>query len=221
MLLKTYLIKENTEVLKELFEKYNISLEQIILKEYKRLKLTQDEAWVLISLFNISKDDKNFQIRELANSLDYDQNKLSLILNSLYEKKFYELSLITKNNKNYEVVNLDLAYHKIEELINSDILDKKIKNSKALIEYTILNLERIFKKPLTNLEFNRLKELISNDLITESLVKNALLKLEELNNPNFNYFEKVLNSKPIPINEVKIAPNKVAEVMKLFDKIKK
>ena len=58
MLLKTYLIKENTEVLKELFEKYNISLEQIILKEYKRLKLTQDEAWVLISLFNISKDDK-------------------------------------------------------------------------------------------------------------------------------------------------------------------
>lgn len=221
MLLKTYLIKENTEVLKELFEKYNISLEQIILKEYKRLKLTQDEAWVLISLFNISKDDKNFQIRELANSLDYDQNKLSLILNSLYEKKFYELALITKNNKNYEVVNLDLAYHKIEELINSDILDKKIKNSKALIEYTILNLERIFKKPLTNLEFNRLKELISNDLITESLVKNALLKLEELNNPNFNYFEKVLNSKAIPTNEVKIAPNKVAEVMKLFDKIKK
>ena len=37
-------------IIQRLFKKYQIPIDNIIFKEYKRLSLSQDEAWVLIEV---------------------------------------------------------------------------------------------------------------------------------------------------------------------------
>lgn len=208
-------------MLKRLFEKYNISLEQIVLKEYKRLSLNKDEAWLLIALFNYTKDNKTFQKRQLASMLDYEPDKLDLILTSLLKKNYYELELVKKSNKTFEKLNLNKAFKKIQDLITNDVNEEKIAQAKDIMQASILNLEKIFKRPITNIEYNRLKELLTKDNVNMQVIKDALAKLEELSNPNFNYFEKIILSKPIIAEQINVSDEKKAEVLKLFESIKK
>ena len=208
-------------MLKRLFEKYNISLEQIVLKEYKRLSLNKDEAWLLIALFNYTKDNKTFQKRQLASMLDYEPDKLDLILTSLLKKNYYELELVKKSNKTFEKLNLNKAFKKIQDLINNDVNEEKINQAKDIMQASILNLEKIFKRPITNIEYNRLKELLTKDNVNTQVIKDAFAKLEELSNPNFNYFEKIILSKPIIAEQINVSDEKKAEVLKLFESIKK
>lgn len=208
-------------MLKRLFEKYNISLEQIVLKEYKRLSLNKDEAWLLIALFNYTKDNKTFQKRQLASMLDYEPDKLDLILTSLLKKNYYELELVKKSNKTFEKLNLNKAFKKIQDLITNDVNEEKIAQAKDIMQASILNLEKIFKRPITNIEYNRLKELLTKDNVNMQVIKDAFAKLEELSNPNFNYFEKIILSKPIIAEQINVSDEKKAEVLKLFESIKK
>ncbi len=208
-------------MLKRLFEKYNISLEQIVLKEYKRLSLDKDEAWLLIALFNYTKDNKTFQKRQLASMLDYEPDKLDLILTSLLKKNYYELELVKKSNKTFEKLNLNKAFKKIQDLITNDVNEEKIAQAKDIMQASILNLEKIFKRPITNIEYNRLKELLTKDNVNMQVIKDALTKLEELSNPNFNCFEKIILSKPIIAEQINVSDEKKAEVLKLFESIKK
>ena len=75
-------------ILKRLYDDYGFAIEKILFKEYKRLDLTMPELTVLLALLDIYKKRRTFSILAISRRVDYNQNEIASIVESLMDKAF-------------------------------------------------------------------------------------------------------------------------------------
>ena len=131
-------------IIKRLYEEFDLSIERILLKEYRRLKLTMAEMSVLIALFSIYKKRKTFTIASISRRVDIGSDAIGNAVESLLEKGYVSTKLESKDGKEREVFDLDQALERIENLLRQD----EIERLKERVENDIMNVIRLFEQGL-------------------------------------------------------------------------
>ncbi|MCF7931092.1 MAG: DnaD domain protein [Acholeplasmataceae bacterium] len=144
-------------ILKRMYEDYDLSIERILIKEYKRLKLTMQEMSVLLALFSIYKKRKTFSIASISRRVELNQNEIGTAVESLMNKGFMTILLERKDDKQREVFELDPTFKKIEDLYHQDELDKLKLLHESSISETIKLFEQGLGRPLRSHELENIR----------------------------------------------------------------
>lgn len=110
-------------IIKKLYEEFDLSIERILLKEYRRLKLNMAEMSVLIALFSIYKKRKTFTTASISRRVELSNDDIGNAIESLINKGFLTVKLESKEGKEREIFDLDVAMEKLEELFRMDELE--------------------------------------------------------------------------------------------------
>lgn len=184
------------KIIKLLEEKvYNIS--GILLKNYKKLNITEEELIILIYLIN-SKDKIPYNPTIFIEEIDMEKYQIMNIISSLVDKKIINI-VLEKNslNKMEEYISLEMLYTKMSNII----LDKKepIIEDNSIFE----TFEKEFGRTLSPMEYEIIKGWI-NDKFSDILIKEALKEAIYNGVNNLRYIDKILyewNKKGIKTKE--------------------
>jgi DNA replication protein len=144
-------------IIKRLYEEFDLSIERILIKEYRRLRLTMAEMSVLIALFSIYKKRKSFTIASISRRVDLGNEDIGNAVETLIDKGFVSIKLEQKEGKEREIFSLDLALEKIEDLYKEDevnALRTKLENE---ITNVITWFEQGLGRPLLPYEFDNIR----------------------------------------------------------------
>lgn len=178
-------------ILKRIYEEYNFNIENLLIKEYKRLKLSTNELNVLLVLFNAGPKKRIFSLNSLARRLDYSTNELAEIVESLMEKDFLKINLEVNNKREREVYDLDGTFNKIEVLFASDEEEKLKQLSLTNISVTIELLESKFGRMLRSNELDRIRTWYDVYLFNHERIIEVISGLQK--ETSIMHIEKVLN----------------------------
>lgn len=159
-------------IIKKLYEDFDLSIERILLKEYRRLKLTMAEMSVLIALFSIYKKRKTFTIASISRRVDLANDDIGNAIESLISKGFLNVKLENKEGKEREIFDLDQAMENIEELFRIDELDKLKEQKENDVVQTIKMFEQGLGRGLLPYELENIRRWFEEKQFTaEQIIK--------------------------------------------------
>lgn len=202
-------------ILQKLYNDYNLNIEHILLKEYRRLELTLDELVVLLALFDNKSKVKVFSLSSISKKVEYSENELAHHIQSLINKEFIKIELDQSGKREREVYNLDKTFAKITDLLNMEIQEsKQIKNKNNITE-TIQLLEQRLNRMLRIDELERIKTWYEDFSYVHQNIIDAINAIDR--GVTILKIEKLLN---IDINEDEaIDPNIEASLERIFKKL--
>ena len=200
-------------ILKRLYEDYDLAIERILIKEYKRLKLSMPEMSVLLALFSIYKKRKTFSITSIAKRVELNANDIGSIVESLMNKSFMTILLDTKDGKEREVFELDPTFMKIEDLYKSDELEKiKVQAESSLME-TIRLFEQGLGRALMSYELENIRRWYDDKTYTHEQIIAAIRSSES--KCSVKYVERILTQViPVPMEIDADLENALDEIYK-------
>lgn len=160
-------------LLKRLYELNEIKIESLLIKEQKRLKITNDELIVLLGFF-ASYKRSIFSILSLTRRTGISQNEVESNVDSLLDKNLIIIKLEDKDGKEREIFSLDPTFTKLEQLLLEDIKLEHENRFETDIAKTISILEKELNRNLSSSEFETVKEWYSHDGFTSSQVTAAI-----------------------------------------------
>ena len=176
-------------ILKKLYDDYDIDIDKIIQKDYKKLGLKYVEATMLLSLLYGYKKRKIFSISMLAKKTELKKEKVEEITYSLIEKGFMKLGLeINSEGKEREVYNLDSTFAIIEKYL----IDSKAQEKSSLCFKTVEHLEGLLNRVLTDMELNTIRSWYEDGIYTHEIIEKAVLTAEEKNKLSIKVIEKFI-----------------------------
>ncbi len=131
-------------IIKKLYEEFDLSIERILLKEFRRLKLSMAEMSVLIALFSIYKKRKTFTIASISRRVDLSNDDIGNAIESLISKGFLTVKLESKEGKEREIFDLDVAMEKLDELFRMDEIER-LREAK---ENEVVDVIKLFEQGL-------------------------------------------------------------------------
>jgi DNA replication protein len=178
-------------ILKKLYEDYDLAVERILIKEYRRLKLNISEMSVLISLLSIYKKRKTFSLTAISKRVELSQDEINKSLNSLLEKGFMSIELEHKDGKDREIFDLDLLFQKIEKLFLDDQLEKNKLEDESKIMQTIQRFEQGLGRTLQSYELENIRKWYDDNKYTHEKIIEAINSAED--KVSIKYVERLLN----------------------------
>jgi len=175
------------EVVLNIIKDTPLTIPKILLKNYKKLGLTEEELLVLISLIN--KGEKSvYDPNIFTEELDMDKYTAMQILNDLADKKIITIKLETNRyGKKEEYIYTDLLYKKLMQILIGDnnVFEETPKKD------IYFKFENELGRTISPTEI----ELISDwlrDGITEEIIEEALKEAVFNNVRNFRYIDKII-----------------------------
>ena len=183
----------------------------ILLKNYRKLNITDSELIVLIYLINT---DISFNPKQIAKDLNFDLNEVMNIITSLTEKNILKIDIINKKVRE-EIINLEELYKKLGFIVVNDEIKEKTNNIFDVFE-------KEFGRTLSPMDYEIISEWQKN--YHDELILLALKEAVFNGGNNLRYIDKILidwNKKGIKneqdiINDRKKFQNK-KQNKKLFD----
>ena len=203
-------------MLKRLYEEYDLSIERILIKEYKRLKLSTQEMNVLLALFSIYKKRRTFSINAINRRVDYSINETGSIIEKLLDKGFLTIELENKDGKEREVFDLNLTFDKISELFRSDENEKKRASTENEVSETIKRFEQGLGRLLMPYELEMIRKWYDENLYTHQAIMKAIESAQD--RMSIKYVEKLLTQQ-IP-DKIEIDQDVDQALDEIFKKIK-
>ena len=188
-------------IIKKLYEDYDIDMDKIILRDYKKLGLKYVEATMLLVLLSSYKKRKVFSISMLSKKTELKKEKVEEITYSLIEKGFMKLELEINEGKEREVFNLDSTFSILEKFIY------EIESNQNLSQCgkTITHIETLLNRVLMETELNYLRSLYEEKKYTHEEIIKAIDIAEEKNKLSIKAIDKILvanqNDSQIEIDE--------------------
>lgn len=190
-------------ILKRLFEEFDLAIERILIKEYKRLNLTMPEMSVLLALFSIYKKRKTFSLAAISRRVEYNQNDIGAYVDALIEKGFVIICLEkTKDQKEREVFDLDPTFKKIEDCYRQDEIEKNKAIHDGHVQETIRLFEQGLGRLLMPYELDNIRRWYDENMYEHEAIINAIQQAE--GRVSIKHVERTLTQiipKPIEISE--------------------
>lgn len=189
-------------IIKRLFEEYDLSIERILLKEYKRLNLTMREMSVLLALFSISKKRKTYSIASIGRRVELTADEIGVALESLINQGFLSTRLENKDGKEREIFDLDMTLEKIEDLYRQDELESKKEVLINDISETIKSFEQGFGRGLLPYELETIRRWYEEKSYPHDAIKKAITDAGD--RISVKFVERLLNQtvlESVPIDQ--------------------
>ena len=180
----------------------------ILLKNYRKLNITDSELIVLVYLINT---DISFNPKRIAKDLNFDLSEIMNVITSLTEKGILKIDIINKKVRE-EVINLEELYKKlgfivvndeIKENSNNifDIFEKEFGRTLSPIDYEIITdwqknyNDEIILLALKEAVFNGVNNLRYIDKILIDWNKKGIKNEQDIVNDRKNFQSKKQNKK--------------------------
>jgi DNA replication protein len=182
------------EKLVQWFEQGSISIPKILIINYKKLGLNEEEFILLIQVLTFIESGNSFPTpTELANRMTLSVTSCTEVLRKLLQRGF--LGITEESDENgimYEKYSLHPLWEKVVQLflvedINQD--NKKIEQEEVDL-YTIF--EKEFGRPLSPFECESLSMWIDQDHHDPTIIKAALREAVMSGKLNFRYIDRIL-----------------------------
>lgn len=195
----------------ELIQNNPFYIPNILLKNYRKLNISDSELIILIYLINT---DNSFNPKLIAKDLNFNLNEVMDIISSLTEKDILKIDIVNKKVRE-EIINLEGLYKKLGfVVINGEIKEDK----KNIFDI----FEKEFARTLSPMEYEHISRW--QDEYNDELILLALKEAVFNGVNNIRYIDKILiewNRKGIKneqdiINDRKNFQSK-KQTKKLFD----
>lgn len=203
-------------MLKRLYEEYDLSMERILIKEYKRLKLTMQEMTVLLALFSIYKKRRTFSINAINRRVEYSINEIGSIIEKLLSKGFMAIELEKKDGKEREVFDLNLTFDKIQDLFKADEIEKKEALVETEVSETIKRFEQGLGRLLMPYELEMIRRWYDENKVSHESIIEAIESAQD--RMSVKYVEKILTQQ-VP-EKIEIDQDVDQALDEIFKKIK-
>lgn len=151
----------------------------LLLKNYRKLNITDSELIVIIYLIN---SDTSFNPKLIAKDLNFDLNDVMKIISSLTEKDIFKIDIINKKVRE-EIVNLQNLYKKLAFIIVNDEIKEEKNNIFDVFE-------KEFGRTLSPMDYQIISEWQNN--YTDELILLALKEAVFNGVNNLRYIDKIL-----------------------------
>ena len=151
----------------------------ILLKNYRKLNITDSELIVLIYLINT---DISFNPKQIAKDLNFDLNEVMNIITSLTEKNILKIDIINKKVRE-EIINLEELYKKLGFIVVNDEIKEKTNNIFDVFE-------KEFGRTLSPMDYEIISEWQKN--YHDELILLALKEAVFNGVNNLRYIDKIL-----------------------------
>lgn len=201
----------------ELLKGSDYHLPRILLSNYKKLNITEQELVIIIYLINL--DNLIYNPKAIAKELNVKMADVLETISNLTEKGILNIDIVKNNKVSSEVINLDLLYEKLAFLI----IKKDEKNKKPVTLYETFESE--LGRGLTPMEY----EIINGWLginYSEELIICALKEAIYNGVSNFRYIDRILfewqkkgikNKEDVEKNKKEFKKDKANNNKELFD----
>ncbi len=189
-------------IIKRLFEEYDLAVERILLKEYKRLKLTMRDMSVLLALFSIYKKRKTYSIASIGRRVELSSDDIGAALESLINQGFVSTRLESKDGKEREIFSLDETLEKIEELYRQDEIEVRKEIVVNDISETMTWFEQGLGRGLLPYELESIRRWYEEKAYPHETIKKAIQDAGE--RVSVKFVERILNQtiiKEVPIDQ--------------------
>ena len=177
------------EVVINILKEKPLTVPKILLKNYKKLNITEEELLVLICLIN-NGEKSVYDPNIFAEELDMDKYKAMQLLNDLTEKNIISIKLENnKYGKKEEYIYTDLLYKKIYGLLIDTNIEKEEAPTSNKDIY--LKFETELGRTISPAEIELINDWM-NDGITKELIEEALKEAVFNNVRNLKYIDRII-----------------------------
>lgn len=162
-----------------------ISISKIILKNYKKLNISDTELIIIMVLMSFG-DKVMYNPEELASVINADKYEVMSVINKLVEKNIISFEVEKIDKKTYEYLSLELFYDKLFNLIIDKPMERKVDVS------VFDTFERELGRTLSPMEYEQIKEWV-NSGNSDEMIAYALREAVLNGVSNFRYIDSILN----------------------------
>ena len=163
----------------ELIQNNPFYIPNILLKNYRKLNISDSELIILIYLINT---DNSFNPKLIAKDLNFNLNEVMDIISSLTEKDILKIDIVNKKVRE-EIINLEGLYKKLGfVVINGEIKEDK----KNIFDI----FEKEFARTLSPMEYEHISRW--QDEYNDELILLALKEAVFNGVNNIRYIDKIL-----------------------------
>ncbi len=214
------------QLVRKLVDDEIIDFNELILKNYRDIGLTEIEAFVIIELHQQMRQGNTFlNPTRIQKNLTIDKENLLEILSGLIKRQYLSIRLKkTKSGKETEIFSLDDTIQKIINNYLNKIRDDLINSPKQYAtnaEEVVDLIETQFQKQLTPLEVEIIQKWLDEDKFDIMDIKKALLDAIKANKNSLSYVDGILLRRKAKAKKetekVTYDPEKSAALRTLFD----
>ena len=162
----------------DLLKEQPFLIPSILLKNYRKLDITDSELIVLIYLINLNN---SFNPKQISKDLNFELTELMEIINSLMEKGIIKIEVLNKKIRE-EIINLDELYNKLSFIVMNE--EEESNNNLFSI------FEREFGRTLSPLDYEIITDWQKD--FTEELILLALKEAVFNGVTNWRYIDKII-----------------------------
>ena len=174
----------------ELLKSEPFYVPNVLIKNYKKLNITDSELIILIYLIN---SDSVFNPKQISLYLNLKLDEVMNLINSLTEKDIIKIDILNKKVRE-EVINLDELYSKLSFIIIND----KVTTSNNIFDI----FEKEFGRTLSPMDYEIITDWQKD--FSDNLILLALKEAVFNNITNLRYIDKIIrewNKKGIKTEE--------------------
>lgn len=185
--------KHNTR-LQLWLEQGNTIVPQLFFQHYKKLRITDDEALILLHLMSFHSEQKDFPTPfDFTERMNYSENEITIQLRKLIQKGFLEITQgVDSEGKLYEKYSLIPLWEKLIDYIEETTVKANEKEEKKK-EADIFSLfEQEFGRLLSPIEIETITMWLDIDDHSPEIIKAALREAVLAGKLSFRYIDRIL-----------------------------
>ena len=172
----------------KLITSHMISFKEVLVKNYKRIKLNEIEAMVIILLYEQRKhNNEALSVKTLLPFVTLSENELSKLIVNLVERGYIYL---TFDNDATEKFSLEPTIERLGECLAVEHSNEKNESSLEVSQVVTL-IENSFQKQLSPSDIIYVQKWV-NENYSYDQIRNAVLESLKLKKMNIKYVDAVL-----------------------------
>lgn len=183
-------------IIKKLIDEDIIDFDKLIIKNYKQIGLSENEAFLLIELNNQKKmGDTYISPSRLAKKMTLKEEKIMQLLDALIQRRYINIRLIKVDGKDTEDFGFEETIKKLIDIYKTKIKHEITSSEKTydtFEEEVVDILESQFQKQLKPLEIELISKWVNEDRYDIIDIRKAILDAVKSNKSSISYIDGVL-----------------------------
>ncbi|MFA7468367.1 MAG: DnaD domain protein [Desulfotomaculaceae bacterium] len=184
----------------DLFIQGFTSIPNLLLKLYKNMGISDTEMMLVIQLFRLRTEDKNFlpSLKELGNVMQKNEEQITADLESLLQKEMLRVTDFYDDGRHLVIKGYDFEplFEKLSEIWacirvrENERLSKMMENEPGAAVNLYSSFEKEFGRPLSPMEVEQIN--LWSTKLNSNMVLEALRKAVMMGKHNFKYIDSIL-----------------------------
>lgn len=185
---------EQSNRLRNWIEQDNIVLPSLFFKYYKELRITDDEAIIILQLLAFQSEKVDFPTpTDLSRRMHFTEDEIATKLRTIIQKGFLEIRQgIDDNGKLFEKYSLFPLWERILDLLQKKSMNQELVQKKKEEGEIFALFEQEFGRLLSPMEIETISMWLDHDGHSPKVIKEALKEAVLAGKLSFRYIDRIL-----------------------------